>query len=86
MNQSKTICNEQFTVFDVFFIKINNYQLNRDINLREAKDRYLKSEGKEKAAKYYKDKQEVLRKNAKHKYRDLSEDKKSKEVVRKRQV
>ena len=52
--------------------------------MREAKDRYLKSEGKEKAAKYYKDKQEVLRENAKNKYRDLSEDKESKEVVRKR--
>ena len=52
--------------------------------MREAKDRYHKSGGKEKAAKYYKDKQEVLRENAKTKYRDLSEDKKSKEVVRKR--
>lgn len=86
MNQSKTICNEQFTVLDVFFIKMSDYQFNRDINLREAKDRYHKSGGKEKAAKYYKDKQEFLRENAKNNYRDLSEDKKSKEVVRKRQV
>ena len=52
--------------------------------MREAKDRYHKSGGKEKAAKYYKDKQEFLRENAKNNYRDLSEDKKSKEVVRKR--
>ena len=40
---------------------MSQYYLNRDKMLQKAKDRYCNSGGKEKAAKYYEDNQEVLR-------------------------
>ena len=42
-------------------MKMSQYYLNRDKLLQKAKDRYRNSDGKEKAAKYYEDNQEILR-------------------------
>ena len=48
--------------------------------LKKAKDRYHNGGGKENAAEYYFENKEVLRKNAKNKYRNLSIEKKEAKI------
>lgn len=55
---------------------MNYYELNKDKLLGKVRDRYHNSDGKEKATKYYKNNQEVLKENAIINYRKLSEGKK----------
>ena len=55
-------------------IKISYCQLNRNKLLGKATDRYHNGGGKEKAAKYYEDNKEVLKKKSRNQYRDLSEE------------
>ena len=45
------------------------YQLNRDKLLEKVKDRYHNGDGKEKAAKYYKNNQNILKEKTKNQYR-----------------
>lgn len=52
------------------------YELNKDKLLGKVRDRYHNSDGKEKATKYYKNNQEVLKENPIINYRKLSEGKK----------
>ena len=52
---------------------MNYYELNKDKLLGKVRDRYHNSDGKEKATKYYKNNQEVLKENAIINYRKLSE-------------
>ena len=56
------------------------YWFNRQKLLKKARGRYNK-DGKEKAARYYRDNIKVLRQDARNKYRNLSE--KEKEAKRK---
>ena len=64
---------------------MNYYQLNRDRFLKKANDRYHNGGGKEKSAECYRKNQEVLRENARNKYRDLPEEEKgSKKILWKR--
>ena len=44
--------------------------------MQKAKDRYHNSSDKEKASEYYLENRNVLKKNAKNKYRNLSEEEK----------
>ena len=55
---------------------MNYYLFNMQESLQKAKDRYHYGGGKEKAAKYHIENKEVLRENAKNKYRNLSEEEK----------
>ena len=55
---------------------MNYYKLNKDKLLGKVRDRYHNSGGKEKATKYYKNNQEVLKENPIINYRKLSEGKK----------
>ena len=43
--------------------------------MKELKDRYHNGSGKEKAAKYYKDNQNILKERAGNRYRNLSKEK-----------
>ena len=52
------------------------YQFNRQELLQKAKVRYHIYGGKEKTAEYYIANKEVLKENAKNKYRNLSEEEK----------
>ena len=54
------------------------YWFNRENLLKNAWDKYDTKEGTRKAAKYYTANQEVLRKDARNKYRNLSEKEKNK--------
>ena len=53
--------------------------------LENACDKYHNKAGKQKAAKYYAANQEVLREDAKNKYRNLSEKEKNKKMKMKRE-
>ena len=55
------------------------YSFNREKLLNNACDIYPDKEGKQKATKYYAANQEVLREDARNKYRNLSEKKEKKE-------
>ena len=52
------------------------YLFNKQKLLQKATDRYHNGGGKEKAAEYYFENKEFLRKNAKNKCRNLSEEEK----------
>ena len=52
------------------------YLFNREEWMQKTKDRYHKGGGRERVAEYYEDNKEVLRKNAKNKYRSFSEEEK----------
>ena len=54
------------------------YWFHRDKILKNARDKYNNKGGKKKVAKYYKDNMEVLREDAKNKFRNLSEKEKKK--------
>ena len=54
------------------------YWFNREKILKNAWDKYYNKGGKQKAAKYYVANQNVLREDAKNKYRNLSEKEKNK--------
>ena len=54
------------------------YWFNREKILKNTLDKYQNEGGKQKAAKYYAASQEVLRENARNKYRHLSEKEKNK--------
>ena len=52
------------------------YWFSREKLLKNAWDKYHNKRGKQKAAKYYAANQEVLREDARNKYRNLSEKRK----------
>ena len=54
------------------------YWFNREKLLKNTWDKYHNKEGKQKAAKYYSANQEVLKGDARNKYRNLQEKKKNK--------
>ena len=60
------------------------YQFNRQELLQKTKDRYHNCGGIEKTAKYYIENKEVLKENARNKYRNSSEEKK--EIKRKYEI
>ena len=64
--------------YDLFFvhIKMSYYFFNRPELLQKAKYRYHNCGGKNKAAEHYIANKEVLKENAKNKYRNLLEEKK----------
>ena len=51
--------------FIFYSFEISYYQLTKDKFLKKGKDRYQNRGGKQEAAKYYEDNQEVLRKSEK---------------------
>ena len=59
-------------------IKLSYYWFNREKLLKNAWDKYHDKRAKQKAAKYYAANQEVLREDARNKYKNLSEKKKNK--------
>ena len=52
---------------------MSHYWFNREKVLQKAKQKYDNCGGKEKAAEYYRPNKDFLNKNAKNRYRDLSE-------------
>ena len=52
---------------------MNHYQLNRDILLEKAKDKYHKGGIRERAAEYNEDNKQVLREKARNKCINMSE-------------
>ena len=52
------------------------YLFNREELMQKAKVRYHNGGDRERAAEYYEDNKEVLRKNARNKYRSFSEEEK----------
>lgn len=63
---------------DLFFVhaEISFYEVNKDKFLKEVKDRHHNGSGKEKAAKYYKDNQNILKERAGNHYRNVSKEEK----------
>ena len=55
---------------------MNYYLFNREELMQKAKDRYHNGGDRERAAEHYEDNKEVLRKNARNKYRSFSEEEK----------
>ena len=62
----------------MYSIKRSYYWFNIEKILKNAKDQYHNKGGKKKTAKYYIANKEVLREDAKNKYKDLSEKEKEK--------
>ena len=50
------------------------YWFNKQDFLKKGKERYDNNGGKEKTAKYYRDKKDVLKEKAKNKYKNLTEE------------
>ena len=56
---------------------MNYYIKNRNVLLQKAHDNYHYGGKKEKAAKYYQDNKEKIKKKEKNKYKNMSEDEKT---------
>ena len=52
------------------------YWFNKQELLNKAKEKYENNGGKKKAAKYYKDNEDVLKEKARNKYKNLAEEEK----------
>ena len=64
-----------------------SYWFNREEVLQEAKKKYNNCGGREKSDEYYQANKDVLKENAKNRYRDLSEEEKEvKKEYSKKQV
>ena len=61
---------------------MNYYRKNREVLLQKAYDKYHYKGGKEKAANYYQENKEDMKKKERNKYKNMSEDKKN--IIRER--
>ena len=52
------------------------YWFNKQELLKKAKEKYDNDGGKEKTSKYYRDNKDVLKENARNKYKNLTEEEK----------
>ena len=59
-------------------MKMSYYSFNKTGILQKAKEKYDNGGGKEKAAEYYKTKKDVLKENARNKYKNIRKRKRSK--------
>ena len=55
---------------------MSHYWFNKQELLKKAKEKYDNNGGKEKAAEYYKDDKNVLKENARNKYKNFTEEEK----------